>query len=402
MKVLILGGGGEVGRQLVAAADTSDALSQITVGERDVERASSIAAACSAKVCARPLDITNDLNLAKALTDCDAVVSCVGPYYKFGTRVLSAAIRAQRHYIDVCDDWEPTLAMLALDQEARTAGICALVGMGASPGLSNLLAATAHGALDRVDELHTIWGVGDLRGPQAQEDDPTSMAALEHWLLQATGSIRVQRNGTATDVSPLEQHDLDYPGIGRVRCHSLGHPEPVTLPLTFVDIRESLNLMNMPTPIIDALRGVATKLEGSEIDMGQAVPLLQRGLGEGAGLSAVFGGLRFLLAVVRDSITGVKYAPEICGFAAGEKGGRPTRAGAWLDGYIPGGTGASTGVPVAAALEMLAAGEIERRGVFAPEAGLEASRFFERLQRYVVRPVGSLNAPLLRVVVEVD
>lgn len=94
MNVLILGGAGEVGRHIVAAAAKSDAFSQITIGERDVGRAYSIAEDCDDKVCARPLDMTDDTALEAALVDCNAVVSCVGPYYKFGTRVLSAAIRA--------------------------------------------------------------------------------------------------------------------------------------------------------------------------------------------------------------------------------------------------------------------------------------------------------------------
>ncbi|MGI9303921.1 MAG: saccharopine dehydrogenase family protein [Gammaproteobacteria bacterium] len=400
MKILILGGGGEVGRHIVVAAAKSDSFSQITVGERDTERAYSVADDNNDKVRALPLDIVDDPALEAALADCDAVVSCVGPYYKFGTRVLSAAIRAGRHYIDVCDDWEPTLDMLALDQQARAAGVSALTGMGASPGVSNLLAAAARAALDRVAVLHTIWGVGDLDGAQAKEEDPSSHAALEHWLLQATGTIRVYQNGATTDVKPLQEHQVMFPGIGVVRCHSLGHPEPVTLPLTFPAIRESLNLMNMPEPIVEALRQTAHELETAELDMVQAVARLEKRLGEGESLAAAFGGLRFLYAVVSDSIKGVKYAPEICALAVGEKDGRTARAGAWLDGYIPGGTSGSTGLPVAAALEMLANGEIDRRGVFAPEGGVNFERFFHRLEGYAVRPQASAGTPFLRVVVE--
>ena len=57
--------------------------------------------------------------------------------------MLRAAIRAGCHYVDVCDDWEPTLEMLALDTEARAAGVTAVIGLGASPGITNLLAVQA-------------------------------------------------------------------------------------------------------------------------------------------------------------------------------------------------------------------------------------------------------------------
>ncbi|MBC6439224.1 MAG: hypothetical protein GDA49_02170 [Rhodospirillales bacterium] len=46
---------------------------------------------------------------------------------------------------------------------------------------------------------------------------------------------------------------MTFPGTGRIIGHVLGHPEPVTLPLTFPALRDSLNLMNMPEAIISTL-----------------------------------------------------------------------------------------------------------------------------------------------------
>ena len=54
--------------------------------------------------------------------------------------MLSAAIASGCHYIDICDDWEPTIEMMGLDQDARLNDVLAIIGMGASPGISNLLA----------------------------------------------------------------------------------------------------------------------------------------------------------------------------------------------------------------------------------------------------------------------
>ena len=400
MRVLILGGGGEVGRHIVTAAERITGLSRITIGERDVSRAHSIADDCSDKVRGLPLDITDEIALEVALSECDVVVSCVGPYYKFGTRVLSAAIDAGCHYVDVCDDWEPTLEMLELDQRARDAAVSAVVGMGASPGVSNLLASAAHSTLDEVEELHTIWGTGDLEGPHAQEEDVTSRAALEHWLLQSTGQIRVHQGGRATDVAPLAERTVTFPEIGDVRCFSLGHPEPVTLPLTFPELNDSLNLMNLPAPIVDALRRTAHELDAKKIDMEEGVARLERRLGEGDGIRATFNGLRFLYAVASDAIKNVKYAPEVCALAIGETNGKPARAGAWVDGYLPGGTGGSTGLPVAAVLKMFSVGQITRTGVFAPERGVDATQFFRHLENYAIRPTSSRDVPFLRICVE--
>ena len=49
----------------------------------------------------------------------------------------------------------PMQPRTALDAEARAAGVTAVIGMGASPGVTNLLAARAVAPLDRVDDLFT-------------------------------------------------------------------------------------------------------------------------------------------------------------------------------------------------------------------------------------------------------
>ena len=400
MKALVLGGAGEVGRHVVETTSKIHTISQIVIGERDLESATALAASCGDKVVARAVDITDERALHDALRECDAVVSCVGPYYRFGTHVLRAAIRAGCHYVDVCDDWEPTLDMLSLDEPARQAGITAVIGMGASPGVSNLLAAAAHAALDRVHTLHTLWGIGELDGPDPTEDEKTSAAALEHWLLQATGHIRVCANRALTDARPLQACRLRIPSVGEVTCHSLGHPEPVTLLRTYPELRDSLNLMNLPGSIINALRDTANELDAGQLDMPGAVARLRDRLGEGNALSAAMGGLRFVLGVLAESIAGVKYAPELCALAAGQRSGGAARAGAWLDGYLPGGTGGSTGIPAAVALDLIAQGEIHRRGVFAPEAGIDPEQYFHHLEPHAVRPQAAGDSPLLTVVVE--
>ncbi|GAA5108266.1 hypothetical protein [Haloechinothrix salitolerans] len=79
--------------------------------------------------------------------------------------MLSAAIATTTNYLDICDDWEPTLQMLELDGAARAAGVTAVIGMGASPGSSNLLALLAMNQCDTVDRVYTAWRAGALPSP---------------------------------------------------------------------------------------------------------------------------------------------------------------------------------------------------------------------------------------------
>ena len=395
MRAIILGGAGDVGQHIVRTAATSSALDELVVADLDLSAATKAADAFDDHVTAQQVDVLDPNALAGALDGADIVVSCVGPYYRFGTLVLDAAIAAECGYIDICDDWEPTIALLERHQMAAEAGVTAIVGMGASPGISNILAAAAHAELETVDELHTIWGIGDPFGPQARTDDRGSLAALEHWLLQATGTIRAHRDGAMSEVAPLERREVILPGHGKIVTHTIGHPEPVTLPRTFPSVRNSSNLMNMPGPVIAVLRRTAREVDEGAVPLKDAAPLLERRLGEAGLLPKVAIWSRVILSTLVDRAKGRVWAPEICALAVGTVGGQSTAASAWLDGHIPGGVGGATGVPTAVALEMMAQGTVMTPGVFAPEAIIEPAAFFEALTPHVVRE-GSATGQLLR------
>ncbi len=76
-------------------------------------------------------------------------------------RVLAeAAVAAGVAYASAADDAATLSSLLALDGRARAAGARVVAGCGLAPGLSDVLARHAAGALDTVDEIHVArWGV---------------------------------------------------------------------------------------------------------------------------------------------------------------------------------------------------------------------------------------------------
>ena len=75
----------------------------------------------------------------------DVVINTVGPFFKYGPPILEAALDTNCHYLDINDDWEPTLEMLKFHDKAESNAKTAILGMGASPGLTNMLGAAAIG-----------------------------------------------------------------------------------------------------------------------------------------------------------------------------------------------------------------------------------------------------------------
>jgi saccharopine dehydrogenase (NAD+, L-lysine forming) len=64
------------------------------------------------------------------------------------------------------------------------------------------------------------------------EDEPACLtrgsatAAMEHWLIQVSGTIRVCRNGVAQDIEPLQPVDLERAKPGRGRQPRAGARAP--------------------------------------------------------------------------------------------------------------------------------------------------------------------------------
>lgn len=380
MKILLLGAG-SMGAKAAQTLASFDEITRVTVADLKLEAAERVASACGDKAFALQLDVTDRTSLMSAMAEADCVANLTGPFFRFGELVLGASIDAGKHYVDICDDPEPTLAMLAYDKAAQEKGVTAIVGLGASPGLTNLLAVQAHGALDEVEALHTGWSLdntGDKEDPldNIQQDGSIS-AALVHWMEQCSGQVNVWQDGTLTSGKPVQPFEIAYPDIGRRVLYTVGHPEAVTLARTFPELTTSLNFM-----VLSELDAMAVTEMGKLIDAGTLT-------------------VEEAAAIITDSIAASRAPgatdsppqerklpsfPPLFALAQGCKDGKALQSFAHLTALPPGGMAGATGVPLAVGLKMLAQGLISRRGVFAPEAGINLTKFFDMLHPHATYP----------------
>ena len=387
MRLMVLGAG-TVGRHIASAASGLAPFTEVIVADRDAERAAKVAEPLGLQSTA--LDAGDTAALVAAMREVDAVVSAIGPSTRFGLPTLRAAIEAKRLYAEIGDDPHPTLAMLALDEEARARGVRALLGLGASPGVSNMLAVEAGSRLDRVDRIVTGWGWGGVAddGDDALSEGVT--AALEHWVEQASGAIPVLRDGAVTETAPLAKVLVDYPGIGRVTTRSIGHPEPVTLARRFPGLRHSVNVMDFPSYVFACLERARSAVDRGAAPRDGASLLLK--LFDVDGDAGIFSrqALSYAWNTTRDRIANKKHLPSLWALAEGERGGEARRVAVSLAGAIPGGMGAMTGVPAAIATAMLALGETSGgAGVQTVDTALKPDAFFRRLHPFLRTLAGS-------------
>ena len=366
MRVLALGGSGGMGRFAVREAIQMDSIDRVVVADLNGSAAQDFASSLGPKAEGLGLDVMDEEALRKAMLDVDVVINTVGPFFKFGPPVLRMAIECGKHYLDICDDWEPTLDMLAMDARARQAGISAVVGLGASPGVTNLLALVAMRELDSVEELYTGWNIAGAN-PEEESSQSGVNAAMEHGILQMTGTVRVRRDGANPMVRPLEKVTVDYPRLGAKTARIFGHPEAVTFPHHYPEIRTSLNLVHG----MEKERWIALSLR-SLVDWKVLSP---------RSAARLFGWLEKQQAPPGPAeIMNPDELPVVFGLAVGQKDGEPASVGVSFQEVNNFGMGHATGLPLACGLELLAQGRITQRGVFAPESGaIDPNEFLDLL-----------------------
>lgn len=369
MKLLVLGAGG-MGSYAAKTAVGFPYVEELVVADLDRAAAKRLADDLGPKARAERVDVTDPGSLDPLLGAAEAVLNTVGPFFRFGPPVLAAAIRAGCHYLDINDDWESTEAMLARHDDARAAGITALIGMGASPGMSNLLATTAARELDVVEELYAGFDL-DAAMPETRGDRPA--AATIHGVHQLTGTIRLFEDGRLVEAPAMRRLEIDYPGLGRFPAWTMGHPEAISFPRRFPGLRRAIVVMTMDRTNIFAMRVLAMLLRSGVVSLERVAGWVERLEGVGKPPKAP--------ADYVDEIAGSDTArlPPLFALARGTRGGEAASVAAAVLSAPAVGMGGATGVPLALGLDVLRPDGEAKRGVYAPEGVLDPDAFFDRI-----------------------
>ena len=373
MKVLVLGCG-EMGR--VAVADLlqyGQLFRTVGVLSRHPERVEQFLG--SVKDARRAVihrgDVQDVAALAALMKRYDVVCNLAGPNYRNAVPAVQAAIAAGVDLVDVSDDWEATLAILDLHPDAVRAGITVVVGLGASPGVTNVLARQGANRLDRVEEVRTAWVMrgSDMGGP----------ALSEHLLYSLPHRAFVYERGAMQEVLPFAdgRETLDFPELGPVEVYHIGHPEPFTLSryipgVRYADDKAAFLPVQVSRMIVElgrvARSGHPVVVEGTAIDpMAFAAAYLHQQCGR---------------------MTDVPRTAALRTEVRGELEGRPTRIVYSASGRI----GIGTGVPASIGACLLGLGKLPRPGVYPPEACIDPEWF---LLGVSMRELGEVHEEVL-------
>ena len=370
MKILALGGSGGMGRFAVHSLIKHPQVESILVGDLNESAAKKFASTLSEKTSGIGIDVTDKEALERAMNGVDVVINTTGPFFKLAVPILEAAIETKTHYLDICDDWEPTEKMFLLNDKAKVAGITAIIGLGASPGITNMLGLIAMKELDQVSKVYTGWDMSSAK-PEEESSQTGVNAAMLHGIEQIIGKVKVFSSGAYKMVRPLEKVTVDYPQLGTYKANIFGHPEAISFPHHYPEIKESLNLMHSnDDSLVNVLKFIRFFIEIKLLSKNMAAKILT-----------------WLEGTQSPDIekAGVEMLPSVYGYAEGIKNGQKMSVATTFhteENIDDLSMGEGTSYPLACGVKMLADGVINQTGVHAPESGIiSPDLFFDYLSK---------------------
>ena len=225
---------------------------EILVLDVDGERASAAAAAVgSTRAEARAFDAEATGELAGALRGAGSVAACLP--YRLNLTAMRAALDAGVPYSDLGGLFHMTRRQLELDGEFRAAGLPAVIGIGACPGLSNVMARLASQRLDAVDAIDIVDGSVDpsLTGFAVPYSAETILDELDlPAMVFEDGELREVPAGSGAV-------DYEFPDpVGRMEAVYTLHSELATLPTTIPGVRDVRWRLALPPEVIGAYRAL--------------------------------------------------------------------------------------------------------------------------------------------------
>ncbi len=228
-KITVLGGAGVVGSAAVQLlASQKEIFTEVIIADYNLAVAKGVAKKFGKNVTPIQFDANNIDSIKAAIRGSDIVLNTVGPYYQYEKPILSTVIELGVNYVDVNDDTGATYEALEMDDAAKESGISALIGMGSSPGVTNLLARFAAEELlyecESIDMYHA-HGFEPSEGP----------GVIGHRFYCMSNPIPVFTNGKAELIeqknSAAFEEEVEFINLkGKYRVYPYPHPEPITLP----------------------------------------------------------------------------------------------------------------------------------------------------------------------------
>ncbi len=356
VKAAILGAGGTIGPPIARDLAGSEEVSELRLLDVDAAAAERVAGEIgNGNVTAARADALADPDggdsLARALDDIDVLINSAS--YRVNIEVMQACLDAGCHYMDLGGlYWKTSEQMQRFGDGSDVfadAGLLAVLGIGSSPGKTNLMAVRAEREIGPLEAI-------DVSAAGRDMEPPPGFAipyALRTLIDELTLPPVVVRDGRAVEIDALaDGGEVDFGDpIGVAATINTLHSEMLTFPRNF-GCREGSFRLSLAPAVLERLRELAG---GSEEEIASA----QRE------------------TVPASSETVSVHLIEA---RSGNRGARVRCVTSAVPG-LGGGSVVSTAAPAAALTRLIARDQVQTRGVHPPERCIEPDELFAELEQ---------------------
>jgi lysine 6-dehydrogenase len=198
MRVAVLGAGGTIAPGIVRDLAESEEFESLVLLDLDGSRARAVAEAHGAgKATGAAVDASDPQALVFALEGCGLLVNAAS--YRINLTAMDACAACGCSYIDLGGLYHLTGDQLARSAEFEERGLLAVLGAGAGPGKTNVMAARAARDLDGVEAVRCASAGLDADPPPGL----STPYAVRTLIDELTVPPVVVRDGVATEVEPM-------------------------------------------------------------------------------------------------------------------------------------------------------------------------------------------------------
>jgi lysine 6-dehydrogenase len=207
MKILVLGAGRMGHGAVYDLVHNSPAVEHVTVADFHLNKAEAVASAVgTSKVVPQQVDASDHAASLELMRGHDSVLSCVN--YWYNEWLSRAAIAARANFCDLGGNNYVVDKQLALDADAKAAGINIIPDCGLAPGMVSILAMHGAKQFDQIDEIHIrVGGLPQDPQPPLNYQLVFSVEGLINEYIEIARVIRdgqVKEIESMTEIEPLE------------------------------------------------------------------------------------------------------------------------------------------------------------------------------------------------------
>lgn len=349
VNVAVLGAAGTIAPAIVRDLAESSEVEKMLLLDLDAERAREAANVhAGGRASAEAVDARDPGALAHALVQTDVLVNTAS--YRVNLDAMRACLEAGCNYIDLGGLYWMTARQLELSGEFERAGLTAILGIGSSPGKTNLMAKLAVRECGTPRSIE-VGAAG--RDPVAHDDGRFRPPyAVQTLLDELTLNPVVLRDGQPVEIEPLSPGgELDF-------------GEPIGIAETIYTLHSELSTF-----------GTSFGCEEASFRLSLA-PAVESRLRELVGATA-----EEVAAAAREAVPASSQTVSVHLVRARTADGAVVTVRAVTGPHFGmGGSIVSTAAPAAATVRLLARGSVSATGVLPPERCIDVEEMFEELR----------------------